>query len=101
VPGAGSASLLDHLFREVAVPSVDPRAPMIFVTSWNDWNEDTGVQPVAGVPTTRDNSPSGTAYTQGLTYGGEGDSAFRVLKEDISSARIRFAETALTDRPNC
>jgi glycoprotein endo-alpha-1,2-mannosidase len=101
VLGAGPASLLDHLFREVAVPSVDPRAPIIFVTSWNDWNEDTGVQPVPGVPTTRDDSPSGTAYTQGLTYGGEGDSAFRVLKKDISAARVRFARTARTDRPNC
>jgi hypothetical protein len=93
--------LLDHLFREVAVPSVDPRAPIIFVTSWNDWNEDTGVQPVPGVPTTRDDSSSGTAYTQGLTYGGEGDSAFKVLRRDISAARAKFARTARTDRPNC
>jgi hypothetical protein len=92
--------LLDHLFREVAVPGVDPRAPIIFITAWNDWNEDTGVQPVPGVPTTRDDSPSGTAYTQGLTYGGEGDSAFRVLKKDISSARVRFAQKARTSRPN-
>jgi glycoprotein endo-alpha-1,2-mannosidase len=101
VPGEGPASLLDHLFRDVAEPSVDPRAPIIFVTAWNEWNEDTGVQPVPGVLTTRDDSPSGTAYTQGLAYGGEGDSAFRVLRKDIAAARVRFSRTAPTDRPNC
>ena len=87
LPGAGPASPLDNLLRKVAVPSLDSRAPIIFVTAWNEWNEDSGVEPVPGVATSRDDSPSGTAYTQGYTYGGEGDSALRVLRRDIDCAK--------------
>jgi hypothetical protein len=86
LPGEGSSSTLDHLFEEVALPSVDPRVPIVFVTAWNEWNEDTGIQPIEGVPTTKDDSPTGDEYTQGYTYGGEGDSELVVLHHDIVCA---------------
>jgi glycoprotein endo-alpha-1,2-mannosidase len=70
--GESAGSTLTQLLRTVARPVLDPRLPMVFVTSWNEWNEDTGIQPVGGTPTSRDDSPTGTAYTQGYTYGGEG-----------------------------
>jgi hypothetical protein len=87
LPGDGTASTLDNLFRKVALPTVDARAPIIFVTAWNEWNEDSGVEPVPGVATSTDNSPTGTEYTQGYTYGGEGDSALKVLRRDTDCAR--------------
>jgi glycoprotein endo-alpha-1,2-mannosidase len=87
LPGDGTASTLDNLFRKVALPTVDARAPIIFVTAWNEWNEDSGVEPVPGVATSTDNSPTGTEYTQGYTYGGEGDSALQVLRRDTDCAR--------------
>jgi len=87
LPGAGPSSTLDHFFRQVALPSVDPRVPIIFVTAWNEWNEDTGVEPIGGVATSRDDSASGSAYTQGYTYGGEGSSALAVLRHDITCAQ--------------
>ena len=73
--GDGPSSTLDHLFRCVALPEVDPSLPVVMVTSWDDWNEDTGIEPIGGTPTRTDDSPSGNAYTQGYTYGGEGRSA--------------------------
>jgi glycoprotein endo-alpha-1,2-mannosidase len=82
--GAGPASTLDHLFRAVAIPELDPALPMVMVTSWDDWNEDTGVEPIGGTPTHVDDSPGGSAYTQGYTYGGEGHSALRVLRRDVA-----------------
>ncbi len=87
LPGDGTASTLDNLFRKVALPTVDARAPIIFVTAWNEWNEDSGVEPVPGVATSTDDSPTGTDYTQGYTYGGEGDSALKVLRRDTDCAR--------------
>jgi glycoprotein endo-alpha-1,2-mannosidase len=84
LPGEGPASTLDHLFRCVALPEVDPALPMVMVTSWNDWNEDTGIEPVGGTPTATDDSPTGDAYTQGYTYGGEGRAALRVLRTDTT-----------------
>lgn len=86
LPGEGPASTLDHLFKDVALPSVDPRVPIVFVTAWNEWNEDTGIEPIGGVATSKDDSPSGTAYTQGYTYGGEGTSAISTLGHDVRCA---------------
>jgi glycoprotein endo-alpha-1,2-mannosidase len=84
LPGEGPSSTLDHLLRDVALPEVDPRLPIVFVTAWDEWNEDTGVAPVPGTATSKDDSPTGKEYTQGYTYGGEGDSALVVLRRDIA-----------------
>jgi len=91
LPGEGPASTLDHLFRCVALPEVDPALPIVMVTSWNDWNEDTGIEPIGGTPTHGDDSSTGTAYTQGYTYGGEGRAALRVLRTDTALLDQRFA----------
>jgi glycoprotein endo-alpha-1,2-mannosidase len=93
LPGAGPASTLDHLFRSVAVPEVSASLPMVMVTSWNDWGEDTGIEPIPGKPTSRDDSTSGKDYTQGYLYGDEGRSAIRTLGRDVALL------TAATRRP--
>jgi hypothetical protein len=54
------------------------------VTSWNDWNEDTGIEPIGGTATHADDSPSGNVYTQGYTYGDEGRSALQSLRKDVT-----------------
>jgi glycoprotein endo-alpha-1,2-mannosidase len=97
LPGEGPASTLDNLFRKVAVPTVDARVPIIFVTAWNEWNEDSGVQPVPGVATNKDDSPTGNEYTQGYTYGDEGDSALKVLRKDIDC--VKGLPACKTDPP--
>ncbi|HEY2565744.1 MAG TPA: hypothetical protein VGI44_18695, partial [Acidimicrobiales bacterium] len=63
------------------------RAPIIFVTERNEWNEDSGVEPVPGVATTKDDSPTGTEYTQGYTHGGDGEIALEVLRRDIDCTK--------------
>ena len=68
------------------MPSLDAMLPIVMVTAWNEWNEDTGVEPIGGIPTSRDDSLSGTAYTQGYTYGGEGESDVNTLRKDIAAA---------------
>jgi hypothetical protein len=67
---------------------------MVMVTSWDDWNEDTGIEPIGGTPTDLDDSPSGKAYTQGYTYGGEGRTALKVLRADVNLLDRRFAAGA-------
>jgi len=94
LPGEGPASTLDHLFRCVAIPEVSPTLPMVMVTSWDDWNEDTGIEPIGGTPTDVDDSPSGKAYTQGYTYGGEGRKALTALRADVNLLDRRSAELA-------
>ncbi len=84
--GESSASTIQHFLDQIAAPVVEPSLPVVFVTSWNEWNEDTAVQPVGGTPTSRDNSPTGTEYTQGYTYGGEGDSALAAIRNFVAVA---------------
>jgi glycoprotein endo-alpha-1,2-mannosidase len=94
LPGEGPASTLDHLFRCMAIPELSPTLPMVMVTSWNDWNEDTGIEPIDGTPTHVDDSPSGQAYTQGYTYGGEGRKALAALRADVNLLNRRFTASA-------
>ncbi|MGH9018977.1 MAG: glycoside hydrolase family 99-like domain-containing protein, partial [Acidimicrobiales bacterium] len=96
VPGASPGSTLAHYLSQIARPLLSPTLPMVFVTSWNEWNEDTAVAPVGGTPTASDDSPSGTAYTQGYTYGGEGWSDLDAIRDfsDMAWGRVTFAGRA-------
>ena len=100
LPGAPSGSTLDHYLRQIAWPVLEPSLPMVLVTSWNEWNEDTAVQPVGGVPTDRDDSPTGTEYTQGYTYGGEGSADLRVIRNVADVAWGRVVDSAGRPAPH-
>jgi hypothetical protein len=81
-PGEADGTFLARYLDDVALPLVDPRLPMVFVTTWNEWNEDTAVEPVAeSAPTTVDDSPSGADFTDGYAYAGHGRAYLEVLRE--------------------
>ncbi|MBO0691480.1 MAG: glycoside hydrolase family 99-like domain-containing protein [Acidimicrobiaceae bacterium] len=96
-PGAGPASTLVHYLDDIDRPIIDPRAPLLFVTTWNEWNEDTGIQPVGGTPTARDDSRTGKGYSQGYVYGGEGDADLVAIRNFVAIAWGRAVpHTAVT-----
>ena len=82
--GAGEASLFAKLFDLTAFRFVDPRLNMILITSWNEWNEDTAIEPLdPSGPTRTDHSPSGNQYTQGYSYSGHGLRYLETLRNKV------------------
>jgi hypothetical protein len=79
-PGEPEGSFLARFLDQVAIPAVDPRLPMVLVTSWNEWNEDTAVEPIATAPPTADDdSPSAHDLTAGGAYAGYGSTYLDVI----------------------
>ena len=66
---------------EAALPNLDPAAgSMLMVSTFNEWHEDTQVEPtIAAEPTSVDSSGK-EAYSQGYSYRGYGDLYLDLLK---------------------
>lgn len=77
-PRGDPASLLDQTLG-LAAPLADPRLGLVAVTSWNEWGEDTQVEPTA--PATASNGP--IARTLGYPYASYGLSLLEHLAQFV------------------
>ncbi|MBI4585034.1 MAG: hypothetical protein HY717_13560 [Planctomycetes bacterium] len=68
--GEAPASLFRETFKQIALTRADSDFPLVSITSFNEWHEDTQIEPTAGAggSTAQDTSPSGSAYTQGFEH---------------------------------
>lgn len=81
-PDAPDGSTLATYIERLARPFVDPRNPVVLVTSFNEWNEGSEIEPtVPSTETTRDTSRDGTRYTSGFPYAGYGMSELETLRD--------------------
>ena len=88
-----AASDSGSLFKALLQPALDRTDPnlggLLFITSWNEWHEDTQIEPVQITPpTSLDDSPSGSGYTAGLDYEGYGNLYLEILREELGTSRV-------------
>jgi glycoprotein endo-alpha-1,2-mannosidase len=76
-------STLSEMLDRVALPHTDADVDdLILVNSFNEWHEDTQIEPtIITPPTTTDDTPSGTGYTFGYQYEGYGNLYLDILRE--------------------
>lgn len=86
-PGSVGGDLFRAMLRKAAVPAVDPLAErIVMVTSFNEWHEDTQIEPTAATArtTSQDDSDSGNDYTQGYLYADYGDLYLDILRQETT-----------------
>jgi glycoprotein endo-alpha-1,2-mannosidase len=74
VPGAPEGSLFSAELNQAVLPNLDPTTGnMLMVSTFNEWHEDTQIEPtIVANSTTQDSSGTGL-YTQGNSYSGYGN----------------------------
>lgn len=88
-PNAAEGSLFADFLQQLAFPyATNSQLKMIHITSFNEWHEDTMIEPtVVTGPTTSDTSPSGSEYTQGLIYQGYGTTYLDIVRAQVAAAK--------------
>ncbi len=96
VPDSQEGDVFRRAIRQCGWKHRDPAAAnMMMVTSFNEWYEDTQIEPTAGEgPTTRqDDSPSADFFTHGDAYPDYGTLYLEILREETT-------RSGASDRPH-
>lgn len=79
---AGSRSFFSESLNRWVLPFIDCTTPVFVITSWNEWNEGTQIEPAAeSSATSTDSSRRPGSYTLGEEYDGYGHRLLNELRE--------------------
>jgi hypothetical protein len=90
VPDSRGGDLFARMLAEVAVPRTDPRAAnILMINSFNEWHEDTQIEPAAEAERTNLDESPGNLYTRGYFYEGYGDKYLNILRDATTATAGR------------
>jgi glycoprotein endo-alpha-1,2-mannosidase len=76
-----SGDLFERMLRDVAVPRTDPQAGnILMINSFNEWHEDTQVEPAANAARTKVDDSGQGRFTEGHFYEGYGEKYLKILR---------------------
>lgn len=92
--GGEEGSFFVQALKKTVVPFIDPVLPMVLITSFNEWNEGTQVEPAREEGETReDHSPSRKDYTQGYLYRGYGERYLSIIRDVFCAVGGRVVDS--------
>jgi hypothetical protein len=86
VKDSKEGDIFREMIRRAALPNLDSKCDRIMlVTSFNEWFEDSQIEPTAGTAaeSSTDDSPDGKSYTGGSTYRDYGTLYLDILREEV------------------
>jgi hypothetical protein len=91
--GAEEGSFFSQALKQTVLPFINQDIPLALITSFNEWNEGTQIEPAQETGVTRqDYSPTKTEYTQGFVYQGYGERYLSILRDTFSAVGGRVMD---------
>lgn len=81
---AAEGSFFVEAIERIARPLADDRLRLVLLTSWNEWNEDTAIEPTAPARPTAEDSSGARAFTEGYAYEGFGTTYLEIVRERLA-----------------
>lgn len=80
---APEGSFFAESIERIGKPFADANLRTILITSWNEWNEDTAIEPVSPAPPTADDRSGRGRFTEGYAYEGFSTTYVDVVRERL------------------
>ncbi|VAX16902.1 hypothetical protein MNBD_NITROSPINAE01-1751 [hydrothermal vent metagenome] len=93
-PDLPEGSFFAEAFNQLAFPFMDPRLNMVMITSWNEWNEDTSIEPLANAEATSSDVSDDKFFTEGYLYEGYGTKYLEVIRDKVVAVAGRVTDVA-------
>ena len=83
---AAEGSLFAEQIERIAKPYADKHLRMVLITSWNEWNEDTAIEPVVRAPQTQEDRSGQRRVTQGYAYEGYATTYLDIVRKRLGGS---------------
>jgi glycoprotein endo-alpha-1,2-mannosidase len=82
-PNGELGSFMQELLEEYALAELEQGAPILFLDSFNRWEDDTAVEPLRPAPSTVRDQSGGQLLTDGYPYRGFGQQNLKILRDQL------------------